>query len=147
MGELERAIIIATNVHDGKVDKGGHSYILHPLRVMMAMNTHEERLVAIMHDVIEDDPHMTLEVLSKIGFDSVIIDALDSITRRAGEDYRSYIVRVSHNEIGAKVKCVDLRDNLDRSRIPYPMPKDFKRWMKYEEALAFLESADRNKSI
>lgn len=139
MGELERAIIIATNVHDGKVDKGGHSYILHPLRVMMSMDTHEERLVAIMHDVIEDDPHITIEALSVIGFGPTVIEALDAITKRFEESYDVYIVRVSRNKIGTKVKIADLKDNLDRTRIPYPMPKDFKRWYKYEKALKYLE--------
>lgn len=49
---LEEAISIAVLTHKGQTDKAGQPYILHPLRVMMRLHTTEERIVAILHDVI-----------------------------------------------------------------------------------------------
>ena len=51
---LEKAIKIAVEAHTGQVDKGGNPYILHPLRVMLSLNSEEERIVGVLHDVVED---------------------------------------------------------------------------------------------
>ena len=51
---LEKAIKIAVEAHTGQVDKGGNPYILHPLRVMLSLETEEERIVGVLHDVVED---------------------------------------------------------------------------------------------
>jgi len=51
---LEQAISIASLAHEGQVDKGGESYILHPIRVMMKLKDEKQRIVAVLHDVIED---------------------------------------------------------------------------------------------
>ena len=49
---LEKAIKIAVEAHTGQVDKGGNPYILHPLRVMLSLDTEEERIVGVLHDVV-----------------------------------------------------------------------------------------------
>ena len=54
MSTLERAIAIAAEAHAGSPDKGGAPYVLHPLRVMLAVRTMDERIVAVLHDVVED---------------------------------------------------------------------------------------------
>ena len=51
---LEKAIKIALEAHIGQVDKGGNPYILHPLPVMLSLNSEEERIVGVLHDVVED---------------------------------------------------------------------------------------------
>jgi (p)ppGpp synthase/HD superfamily hydrolase len=51
---LERAIQIAVKAHAGAKDRGGKAYILHPISVMMQCETDEEKIVAILHDVVED---------------------------------------------------------------------------------------------
>lgn len=51
---LEKAIEIALKAHAGQKDKAGEPYILHPLRVMGMMSTVHERVVAVLHDVLED---------------------------------------------------------------------------------------------
>ena len=67
MSTLERAIAVAARAHEGQYDKGGAAYILHPLRVMMRVSTPEQRIVAVLHDVIEDTP-LTLSDLAREGF-------------------------------------------------------------------------------
>lgn len=139
MSTLERAIAIAVYQHGGQTDKGGAPYILHPLRVMMQMKTESERIVAILHDVIEDT-HITLDDLRAYGFSEPVLAALDSVTRREGEAYDAFIQRAKADPIGRKVKSADLVDNMDLSRIPMVGQRDRDRVMKYTLALAELSA-------
>ena len=112
---LDRAIALASQAHSGQVDKAGAPYILHPLRVMMAMGDDDSRVVAILHDVVEDSD-ITLDDLHAEGFPALVVDAVDALTRRQGEAYEAFILRVGQNNIARSVKIADLRDNLDVSR-------------------------------
>lgn len=138
MATLERAIQIATEAHAGQVDKGGAPYILHPLRVMLAMETDEERMVAVMHDVLEDCPDFTPARLSVAGFSDDVVIALMTLTRPEGETYAHFIARVARNPLATSVKIADMRDNMDLSRIPNPTDKDRARVAKYERFMAVL---------
>lgn len=137
MSTLNQAIIIAADGHESQYDKAREPYIFHPLRVMMSLKTEEERIVGVLHDVLEDTD-ITEERLKYFGFSETIIEALKSVTRREGESYTEFIRRCKENEIGAKVKIADLRDNLNISRIHNPTQEDFKRIDKYKKALAIL---------
>jgi (p)ppGpp synthase/HD superfamily hydrolase len=140
MATLERAIHIAVQVHAGQVDKGGEPYVLHPLRLMFQMQTPFERMVAVLHDVVEDSD-WTLERLRAEGFPAEVLLALDHLTRRAGEEYQDFIRRASANALARTAKIADLRDNLDASRIPRLTEKDIARMAKYQRALAVLTQA------
>ena len=94
MPSLEEAISLAVKAHQGQKDKAGASYILHPLRLMTRMETDTERIVAVLHDVIEDSAY-SLEELSHEGYPQEIIDALDDLTRRKNEPYDAFIARVN----------------------------------------------------
>ena len=136
--DLERAIQIATQAHAGFRDKGGNIYILHPIAVMMRCETNEEKIVAILHDVVEDS-EWTFDALLKEGFSAEVVEALKSVTKEAkDEDYDSFIQRCSNNKIGRNVKIADLRDNLDITRMGELSEKDIKRTNKYKRALEFL---------
>lgn len=142
MSTLERAIEIAASGHAGEKDKAGAPYILHPLRVMLAVSTTEERIVAVLHDVVEDVPDWSLDRLRKEGFSETVIAALESVTKRPEEkkDYDAFVRRAAANPIGRRVKMADLRDNCDLSRIADPQPRDNERIEKYRKAIAWLES-------
>ena len=136
--DLERAIQIAVEAHAGVKDKGGKAYILHPISVMMRCETDEEKIVAILHDVIEDTD-WTFEALREEGFTDTIIEALKTVTKHSDdEDYDEFIQRSLKNEIGRKVKIADLRENLDVTRIGELTDKDIERINKYKMALATL---------
>lgn len=137
---LERAIAIAQQQHAGQVDKAGRPYIEHPMRVMESMSNDAERIVAILHDVIEDTD-LTLDQLAAEGFPGDVLDALDSVTRREGETYEAFVGRAAGNAIGRRVKYADLRDNADLRRIPAPTAADLARTAKYERAMAQLDAA------
>lgn len=137
---LERAIEIAVEAHKGQLDKGGNPYILHPLRVMMSVDLELEKIVAVLHDVVEDS-NWTFEALLAEGFSNEVIEALKSVTKKSdNEDYDSFIQRAIRNPIGRKVKIADLRDNLDVTRIPELGEKDLQRINKYKKALKILSA-------
>jgi hypothetical protein len=138
MSTLDRAIVIAAEAHTGQVDKAGAPYILHPLRLMLQMEKTEDRIVAVLHDVVEDTD-WTLARLRNEGYTQVIIDAIDSVTWRKHEDYEDFIQRSIQNPIGRRVKLADLRDNCDLSRIAKPTETDFKRVAKYRQAIRMIE--------
>ena len=140
MADLERAIAIAVEAHRGQVDKAGVPYILHPLRVMLKLSTEEERIVGVLHDVVEDTP-WTFESLEREGFAPSVIDALRSVTRKDSESYEEFVLRASRDPIGRRVKLADLMDNSDPSRIENPTEADLQRMAKYARAIDLLSSS------
>jgi (p)ppGpp synthase/HD superfamily hydrolase len=147
MSTIERAVAIAAEAHAGQTDKAGAPYLLHPLRVMLSVSTPEERIVAVLHDVMEDCPSWTLDRLRAEGFSEIVLAGLVSVTKTASEEaakdeasYLAFVRRAAANSIGRVVKLADLRDNCDLSRIAAPTDRDRLRLKKYVRAIALLES-------
>jgi (p)ppGpp synthase/HD superfamily hydrolase len=134
MSTLNRAIEIATRSHEGATDKYGAAYINHVTRVMNMGESDNEKIVGVLHDVIEDT-NWTFEDLEKEGFSKVVIDALKCVTKISeDEDYQEFIDRVKINPLAVKVKLNDLKDNLDIKRMPEVLESDLKRLNKYLRA-------------
>lgn len=139
MSTLERAIEIAARAHAGQVDKAGAPYILHPLRLMLSVTGNDERMAAVMHDVIEDTP-LTADDLRREGFSEVVVDAVLALTKQKGETRMDAARRLAPNPVARAVKLADLRDNMDLSRLKHPTEKDHARVREYEQVRAYLES-------
>ncbi|MBJ7579364.1 HD domain-containing protein [Devosia sp. MC532] len=140
MSPLELALATALKVHQGQTDKGGAPYILHPIRVMMQLESDAERIVGLLHDSVEDCVWYTLDKVED-DFGTEIRAAVDAITKRAGEDYPEYLQRVKANEIARKVKLADLNDNSDTGRLGREVDaSDLKRLEKYAFAHTFLSA-------
>ncbi len=139
MSTLERAIAIAAAAHAGQVDKASRPYILHPLRVMLALDTTDDQIAGVLHDVVEDTD-VTIEGLRADGFSEDVLAALDSVTKREGEDYPVFVLRAAANPIGRRVKLADLRDNSDLSRIDHPTQKDYARLARYRAAIEAIQA-------
>lgn len=138
MATLDRAIRIAVRAHKGQTDKYGNPYILHPLRVMGMGRTDEEKIVGILHDVVEDT-EWTFADLRKEGFSERIIAALDCVTKRSDdEDYDKFVARTRTNPLAIRVKLNDLTDNMDIRRMQEVKEKDVKRLNKYLKAYKLL---------
>lgn len=134
MNILQRAIEIATEAHQGQLDKAGRDYIEHPLRVMEMGKTEEEKIVGVLHDVVEDTD-WTFEKLAEEGFSQDIIAALRCVTKlHENESYDEFIERIRKNPLATAVKINDLTDNMDIRRLPYLSDKDVKRLKKYLKA-------------
>ncbi|RAS40432.1 hypothetical protein BC673_15114 [Prevotella pallens] len=119
----EKATQIAIKVHKGQVDKGGHDYIYHPLRVEAKSNSFEEKIVALLHDTVEDGG-IAAEYLLMLGFPQNIVNTVLAVSRREEEDYFDFIQRCKENPIGRVVKICDLEDNMDITRLNELTEKD-----------------------
>jgi (p)ppGpp synthase/HD superfamily hydrolase len=128
-----KAARIAAQAHETQTDKSGEAYILHPLRMTLRCRTDAQRIVALLHDVVEDSP-MTLERLGEEGFPPEIIAGIDGMTHRDGESYEAFVDRAAQNPLAAYVKRLDLADNMDMLRLLDLTDKDIARLQKYYAA-------------
>ena len=131
---LSNAISLALKAHEGQVDKSGMPYAGHIMRVMAAGRTMDEKIVGVLHDVVEDTD-WTFDALLADGFPVHIIDALRCVTKLAdNESYDEFIKRVKTNPLAVAVKINDLTDNMDVRRYKELSEWDVKRLRKYLKA-------------
>lgn len=142
---LERAIQIAAEVHAGQTDKAGAPYILHPLRLMFKVKSEPAKMVAVLHDVIEDcEPKesWTFERLAAEGFSIEVIEALKCVTKVHDEEgYDEFIDRAMNNDIAREVKLADLEDNMNLLRLNVLNEKSLERLAKYHRSWKRLMAA------
>lgn len=140
--DLDRALEMALTAHSGETDKAGEAYIRHPIRVMQAMDTETERIVALLHDVVEDSEY-TLDDI-ECEFNEEVRDAVDHLTKDEevrkqmdDTDYylQEFIPGAAKNDIARKVKRADIEDNIDLTRLSEVGEQDWERLQKYHKAL------------
>ena len=130
----------AERLHQGQVDKSGKPYIGHPARVAGRMQSPEAQVVGWLHDTVEDTGLSLLEVEKEFGAETA--EAVDAVSRRAGEDWDAYLLRVKKNPIARQVKISDLIDNSNLSRLPRITPRDVQRQARYNRTLQVLLGED-----
>lgn len=141
---LAKAIAYAAAAHEGQVDKQGEAYILHPMRVVLALRAkgfpEVFQVVAVLHDTVEDTPATLTDIEDKFG--KVVRDAVDALTKRVDSDgkkletYKESIARCCTNVIARQVKRFDINDNADPTRFTPEAPYDRYVWaLKYIEGL------------
>lgn len=135
--QFQIALELAVEKHKNQTDKAGNPYILHPLHVMENVNSKEGKIVAILHDIIEDT-YITENYLLKIGLSKRIVDAVVALTRSEDIDYQEYIKNLSSNPLAKEVKLADLEHNMDLKRLPTLEEKDLERNRKYQIAYHYL---------
>lgn len=141
---LEQAISLAVQAHTGQKDKAGNPYILHPLRLMMRMTNDAARILAVLHDVVEDTA-VTLTQLQTMGFPDPILAALDALTHRPGESYDDYVTRLGTNPLAIPIKLADLEDNMDLRRLERLTDREWERMQRYLRVWRVL-SSEKNDS-
>lgn len=137
--QLLHAMHLAINAHGKQLDKNGQPYIGHCFRVMSAGQTLEEKIVGVLHDILEDTK-MSIIDLSAEGFSEHVIDAVHTLTKLENEDYDHYIGRVERNDLAIRVKLNDLTDNMDLRRLKFLTDDDVARMRKYLAAYNQLTS-------
>lgn len=136
---LSRTIEIAIAAHKDQEDKIGKPYILHPLRVMLSVNSLHDMQVAILHDVIEDTS-VGITDLIKEGIPVAVVDSIIAMTKRKDESYNTYLHRVYLDKSARRVKIADIKDNCRPERLFVLDQKTIDRLTrKYSKALKFLE--------
>lgn len=134
---LDKAAMICLTAHAGQRDKMGCAYFQHPMRVAMRCNTDQEKMVALLHDTIEDTD-ITADYLLAQGFPQTVVDGVLSVTKREGESYEDFVARAKQNPLGRVVKLHDLEDNLDVFRLMALDADMTARYNKYLAARRFL---------
>jgi (p)ppGpp synthase/HD superfamily hydrolase len=136
----------ATKAHRGVRDKAGAPYILHPLRVMNSLEGEDERMVAVLHDVLEDCEHSPWPDLVRRKLEPRLLRSLEAVTKTPEEegsgDYMAFVRRLSPDSVARHVKLADLRDNLDVRRMPVVEERDRIRINKYLGAYRWLLAVD-----
>jgi (p)ppGpp synthase/HD superfamily hydrolase len=133
MPTLEDAIALAATAHQGQTDKAGAPYIFHLLRVMQAQESRSAQIVGVLHDLVEDTSY-TLDDLRDRGYSAEVLAALQSVTKREGEDDAAFAMRAEQDPIGRTVKRADLEDNMRATRPPEMSEADAFRLKKYHAA-------------
>ena len=124
----------------GQIDKAGQPYIHHPLRVMQNTQHPDAKIVAVLHDILEDTATSETDLRS-LGFDEKIIHAVLAVTKQDGESRFQAVQRTVKNPIACEVKLADLSDNMDLSRLPKISTKDLIRYKQYQKVQKILKEA------
>lgn len=143
---LSNAIALASELFRDVKDRGGEPYILHCLHVMNQFSDPELKIIAVLHDIIEDTD-FELDTLESFGYSSRVLQALDLLTHIPEMPYEDYIVRISYNADAIKVKLADLQHNMDITRLNKVNPKDLERLKKYHAAWVYLNSEIKLKDL
>ena len=133
----DRALRIAIKAHEGQKDRAEREYIMHPIRVAERCKDPRAKIVALLHDTIEDTT-ITAEYLRHEGFPEEIINGVLTVTKHEGEIYEDFVRRAAENTIGREVKIADLEDNMDIRRLKEISDKDADRLRKYLRAWQYL---------
>ena len=108
----EQALEIATKYHKGQVRKfSGLPYITHPIAVANEFILTEHRIIAVLHDTIEDTD-ITLDELSELGASAETITALNFLTHDSDQSYFEYIICTKQNQTSRLIKIVDIKHNM-----------------------------------
>jgi len=133
----DRALQIAIRAHEGQKDKSGRDYVMHPIRVAERCKSPKAKVVALLHDTIEDT-EVTADYLKGQGFPEEIVEGVLSVTKREGEPYQEFVRRAARNPIGKEVKLADLEDNMDLRRLGELTDEHVTRLRKYLSAWHYL---------
>ncbi|WP_038343912.1 HD domain-containing protein [Acinetobacter sp. A47] len=132
MATLEQAIALAAERHTGQVDKANIPYILHLLRIMLQVQESDHKIVAVLHDILEDTA-TTIDELYAADFQPDIVKAIVALTKQKGASRVQAAQSTVLNPIARVVKLANLADNMDLSRIESPTAKDFERLQEYQQ--------------
>lgn len=143
MSTVEIAENLANNKHYGQVDKAGKPYIDHPARIAASVDFPEAKMVAWMHDILEDTD-TTVEELLELGFSTEVVNAIIALTKNHGESRIDAAHRTAKNWLAVVVKVADVQDNMNLSRLPVITDRDLKRQEEYKLVMKILQDALKN---
>ncbi|QEG21355.1 hypothetical protein [Mariniblastus fucicola] len=140
MADLDEALVLVSTNFRGVTDKSGSPYVLHCIRAMMSVESLDAKMVAVMHDLVEDT-EVTIDDLKERGFSDAVLKGVDLVTHRSDVSYEDYIVKIKTDPIAREVKLADLKDNTSLNRTLYredSSQRDCVRLQKYLLSYQFL---------
>ncbi len=138
---LALADSVAENAHAGQFDKSGKPYITHPRTVASFLQDTEHKIIALLHDTIEDTD-ITPQKLTELGFTDRIVRSVLCLTHADGVDYFDYLDAMRDDPNARYVKAADLMHNMDMSRLENPTERDYERLKKYQKAMEVIKAWD-----
>ncbi len=168
----EQAFYVALQVHQTQLDKGGRSYIYHPLSLcfiltgtlstdpnllrddylnqtpvtLLSIEECDYAAAALLHDVVEDTP-LSIRDLRNMGFSPFTLSLVDTVTRKKGESYPAYIDRVALHPDACLLKVADLLHNCNLDRLSFVLENDLKRRKVYVSSFLKLWSVVQSARI
>ena len=141
--KFEFALRLSARIHKEQTDRAGIPYMVHIIQVVSGVTSLEEKIVALLHDSVEDHPsEISIRDISS-AFGEDIGRSVDCITKRDGESYSDYITRVGSDKWARNVKISDLIHNSDLSRLSNPTQRDIDRRRKYIDAICTLREINQ----
>ena len=139
--DLVLAWLLSEKAHAGQLDKAGEPYIQHPRRVADCFSDTKLKIIALLHDTVEDT--WVDEKLLRKMFSSDVCDCIMLLTRKNDETYSEFINRIvkSKNLYAIKIKIADITDNMNLGRLKEVTAKDLERTQKYAESRILLKEA------
>lgn len=151
MNYSEIALNIVSKEFASKKDKAGKPYIDHLKRV--AFNSKKlaatygldnkeievVEVIALLHDLIEDCPNWNISLVDSVFRNALIIDNLNRLTKKEGQNYDDYIANIRNSYFSKIVKICDLEDNMDITRLTSINEEDIERLKKYHKSYIFLK--------
>ena len=134
---LIKAFFLCVIKHWKQKDRAGKRYIWHPIHVMLNVKGYNEKIVALLHDIVEDTD-VTIPDLKNLKFSKEVIEAVDVISKKKNQEYFSYLELIKNNNIARKVKIADLKHNSDLKRLKSITQNDIDRAIKYKKAIDYL---------
>jgi len=125
---IYKSLEVVTKLFENDLDKSGMPYFLHLTYVYRHVSSIEEKVVALLHDIIEDKD-VSSDDLLEIGFPEKIVQDVLVLTRVRPMEYKDYIDQIIKNGSveALHVKMADLENNMDITRIHNPQMKDYER--------------------
>jgi putative GTP diphosphokinase len=137
--KLIKAFLLCMVKHWKQKDKAGKRYVWHPIHVMINVKGYNEKIVALLHDIVEDTD-VTIPDLKNLKFSKEVVEAVDVISKKKDQEYFSYLKLIKDNSIAKKVKIEDLKHNSDLKRLRSISQNDIERAIKYKKAIDYLSS-------
>lgn len=133
--EIERVLFAAEDLsrraHAGQFRRDGITpYFEHPRAVAGRVKEPEEKIVAFLHDVLEDTDY-TVQDLIDGGIPEHLVAVVQLLTKTPDVKYDDYISKIRDNKIATNVKIADMLSNLSDT----PSKEQIR---KYAKALLYL---------
>lgn len=140
MNRLNHVLRFAEFHHRGQVDKAGKPYIFHLARVADRVETEHEKIVALLHDVVEDTDVSPIEIGNRFG--KKVQRAVTILSRPLNGDTVEYYARIGQFTDTYNVKMADIADNMDADRLSaLPDKQQVRLRKKYLNAIEQIEKS------
>ena len=135
--QIDLAISIAKQAHEGQFRRGGKPYFSHVSAVanLLSVSGHSWDIVSAgyLHDVVEDTNY-TIDQLADLGVDWRVLLLIEVLTHKKGQSYEEYIIRIqSSSSAVKKIKIADIIHNLSSS----PTERQVRKYARALEILNF----------